>query len=130
MLKMVPEGLEPQECKQVKLRKPLPVPYVPVKDKVQDEIARMQSMEIKTTIEKDTTLNFAVWQENGTHKAFLMHVTAVMDAIKKHGHFEDYEKAAYTYKKAKKAVESARAGLSLLVWCTPGWGKNVLKVTF
>jgi hypothetical protein len=114
MLKMVPGGLKPRECKRVKLREPPPVPYVPKKDKVQDEVARMQSMEITTTIEKDTTLNFPVWQENGTREAFLMHVTAVINAIKKHGHFEDYEKAAYTYEQARSAAESARAGLALL----------------
>jgi hypothetical protein len=85
-----------------------------VKDEVQDEVARMQSMEIKTTIEKDTTLNFSVRQENGTREAFLMHVTAVLDAIKKHGHFDDYKKATWKYKEAEEAVESARAGLSLL----------------
>jgi hypothetical protein len=39
---------------------------MPVKDEVQEEVARMRNMEIKTTIEKDTTLNFPVWQENGT----------------------------------------------------------------
>jgi hypothetical protein len=43
-----------------------------------------------------------------------MHVTAVLDAIKKRGHFQDYEKAEKVHKEAKKAVESARAGLSLL----------------
>jgi hypothetical protein len=90
MLKMVPDGLKVTECKQIKLREPPPVPYVPVKDEVEDEVARMQSMEIKMTIEKDTTLNFSVWQENGTHEAFLMHVTAVINAIKKRGHFDDY----------------------------------------
>ncbi len=111
---MVPKGLKPQECERVKLCEPPPVPYVPKKDKVQDEVARMRSVEIKTTIKKDTTLNFAVWEKNGTHEAFLMHVTAVINAIKKCGHFEDYEKAAYAYEKAKKAIESARAGLSLL----------------
>ncbi len=52
MLKMVPEGLKPQECERVKLREPPPVPYKPKKDKVQDEVARMWSMEIKTTIKK------------------------------------------------------------------------------
>jgi hypothetical protein len=114
MLKMVPEGLKSRECKQIKLRKLPPVPYVPVKDEVQDEVARMHSMEIKTMIEKDTTLNFSLWQENGTRKAFLMHLTAVIDAIKKHGHLDDYEKAAWEYEKAKEAVESARAGLLLL----------------
>ncbi len=95
MLKTVPDGQKARECKRIKLREPPPVPYVPVKDDIQDEVARMQSMEIKTTIEKDTTLNFSVWQENGTREAFLMHVTAVIDAIKKRGHFDDYEKAAW-----------------------------------
>ncbi len=89
-------------------------PTCPVKDEVQEEVARMCSMEIKTTLEKDTTLNFAVWQENGTREAFLMHVTAVLDAIKKRGHFDDYEKAAWKYKEAMEAIESARAGISLL----------------
>ena len=70
MLKTVPEGLKARECKQIKFHEPPPVPYVPVKDEVQDEVARMQSMEIKTTLEKDTTLNLVVWQENGTCKAF------------------------------------------------------------
>jgi hypothetical protein len=114
MLKTVPEGLKARECKQIKLRKLPPVPYMPVKDEVQDEVARMHSMEIKTTMEKDATLNFAVWQENGTREAFLMHVTAVLDAIKKCGHLDNYEKAGGQYEKAKEAVETARAGLSLL----------------
>ncbi len=114
MTKTVPDGLKARECKRIKLREPPPVPYVPVKDKVQDEVARMRNMEIKTTIEKDTTLNFPVWQENGTREGFLMHVTAVLDAIKKHGHFEDYDKAAFKYKEASEAIASARAGLSLL----------------
>jgi hypothetical protein len=114
MLKTVPDGLKARECKRIKLREPPPVPYMPVKDEVQDEVARMRNMEIKTTIEKDTTLNFSVWQENGTREAFLMHVTAVLDAIKKRGHFEDYDKAAFKFREASIAIASARAGLSLL----------------
>jgi hypothetical protein len=43
-----------------------------------------------------------------------MHVTVVLDAIKKHGHFLAYKKAEKVHKEAKKAAESARAGLSLL----------------
>ncbi len=86
VLKRVPEGLKARECERIKLREPPPVPYVPVKDEVQDGVARIRSMEIKTTLEKDTMLNFAVWQENGPRKAFLMHVTAVLDAIKKRDH--------------------------------------------
>ena len=43
-----------------------------------------------------------------------MHVTAVLDAIKKRGHFVDYDKAAFKYEEASKAIASARDGLSLL----------------
>ncbi len=94
MTKTASDGLKARECGRIKLHEPPPVPYVPVKDEVQDEVSKMQNMEIKTTIEKDTTLNFPVWQENGTHKGFLMHVQAMLDAIKKRCHFEDYDKAA------------------------------------
>jgi hypothetical protein len=112
--KSVPEGLKPQECERTKLHEPPPVPYVPMKDKVQEEVTKLRNLEIKTTIKKVTTLNFPVWHENGTYKAFLMHVTVVLDAIKKRGRFLDYEKAEKAHNEAKKAIESARAGLSLL----------------
>jgi hypothetical protein len=91
ILKSVPEGLKPRDCERVKLREPLPVPYVPTKDEVQDEVAKLRNLEIKTTIKKDTILNFPVWHKNGTREAFLMHVTAVLNAIKKHGHFNNYK---------------------------------------
>ncbi len=74
----------------------------------------MRKLEIKTTIKKDTTLNFPVWHENRTCEAFLMHMMTVLDAIKKCGHFLDYKKAEKDHKEAKKVIESARAGLSLL----------------
>jgi hypothetical protein len=113
LLKSVPEGLKPQECECTKLPEPLPVPYVPTKYEVQEEVTRLRNLKIKTTIKKDTTLNFPVWHKNRMREAFLMHVTAVLDAIKKHGHFQDYEKAEKVHKEAKKAVESAGAALSL-----------------
>jgi hypothetical protein len=87
LLKSVPEVLKPRECERTKLREPLPVPYVPTKDEVQEDVSRLRNLKIKATIKKDTTLNFPVWQENGTREAFLMHVMAVLDAIKKCGHF-------------------------------------------
>jgi hypothetical protein len=112
--KSVPEGLKPQECERTKLHEPQPVPYMPTKDEVQEKVVKLRNLEIKTTIKKDTTLNFLVWQENGTRKAFLMHVTVVLDAIKKSGHFNDYKKAEKAHNEAEKAFESARAGLSLI----------------
>jgi hypothetical protein len=63
ILKSVPERLKPQECEHIKLCEPPPVPYVPTKDEVQDEVAKLRNLEIKTTIKKDTTLNFQVWHK-------------------------------------------------------------------
>jgi hypothetical protein len=51
--------------------------------------AKLRNLQIKTSLEKDTTLNFLLWHKNGTREAFLMHVTAVLDAIKKPGMFKD-----------------------------------------
>ncbi len=112
--KSITEGLNPREWERTKLRKPPPVPYIPEKDMVQEEVAKLRQLQIKTSLEKDTTLNFLVWQENGTREAFLMHVTAVLDAMKKRGHFNDYDKAQKAYEEAAKAAETAEAGLALL----------------
>jgi hypothetical protein len=103
-----------------KLRKPLPVPYIPKKDKVQEEVAKLQNLQIKTLLKKDITLNFLVWHENETREAFLMHVTAVLDAMKKHGHFKDYNRVQKAYEEAEKAAELAEARLALLKGTSTG----------
>jgi hypothetical protein len=41
---------------------------VPTKDEVQEEVAKLRNLEIKTTIEKDTTLNFPVCTRTGPAK--------------------------------------------------------------
>jgi hypothetical protein len=127
LAKSVPDGLKPQECEHTKLREPLSIPYIPKKDKVQEEVARLRNLQIKTSLEKDATLNFLVWHKNGTQEAFLMHMMAVLDAIKKHGHFKDYDKAQKAYDEAKKAVELAEAGLALLNRTSAGMKKNCKK---
>jgi hypothetical protein len=66
LTKSVPNGLDQQECKRTKLCKPLPVPYIPKKDKVQEEVAKLRNIQIKISLEKDITLNFPVWHKNGT----------------------------------------------------------------
>jgi hypothetical protein len=114
LLKSVPEGLKLCECKRIKLCEPPLVPYVPMKDKVQDEVVKLRNLKIKTMIKKDTTLNFHVWCKNGTREAFLMHLIVVLNAIKKRGHLYDYKKAVKDHKESTKAVESARAAISLL----------------
>jgi hypothetical protein len=127
LAKSVPQGLKPQECKRTKLHEPPPVPYVPSKDEVQEEVTKLRNLKIKTTNEKDTNLNFPVWHKKGTQEAFLMHVTVVLDAIKKHGTFKDYKKAQKAHVEANKAAESAEAGLALLDGTSTGSKKNCKK---
>jgi hypothetical protein len=74
----------------------------------------MRNLQIKTLLEKDTAFNFP---------GFLMHVTAVFDAIKKCGHFKDYEKAERAYVEAKQEVKSAKTGLNLINGSSKGSGK-------
>ncbi len=100
---------------------------MPTKDEVQEEIAKLRNLKIKTTIKKDTTLNFPLWHKNGTQEAFLMHLMVVLDAIKKCGIFKDYEKAEKAYVEANKAAESAEAGLALLNRTSAGSKTNCKK---
>ncbi len=65
-------------------------------------------------------LNFLVWHKNGTREAFLVHVTAVLAAMKKCGHFNDYNRVQKAYEEATKAAGSAEAGLALLEWTSAG----------
>jgi hypothetical protein len=49
-----------------------------------------------------------------------MHVMAVLDAVKKCGHFNNYNRAQKAYEEAKKVAESAEAGLALLEGTSAG----------
>jgi hypothetical protein len=97
LAKLVPDDLKPRECKRLCLRESPPVPYMPKKDEVQEAISRMKGLQLKISINKDTTLNFPVWMVSGTKEAMLMHMTATLDAIKKHGNFKVYKEAQALY---------------------------------
>jgi hypothetical protein len=59
-----------------------------------------------------------------------MHLMAVLDAIKKRGHFKDYENAQKAYVEQKEVVKSAKAGLALLDGTSKGlrnWSKKSKK---
>jgi hypothetical protein len=49
-----------------------------------------------------------------------MHVTAVLDAMTKRGHFNDYDRAQKVYEEAERAAELAEAGLALLKGTSAG----------
>jgi hypothetical protein len=65
LAKSVLNGLKPQECKRTKLCEPPPIPYISNKDEVEEEVTRLRNLQIKTSLEKDMTLNFLVWHKNG-----------------------------------------------------------------
>jgi hypothetical protein len=96
---------------------------VHVKEEVQEEVSKMKNLQIKTSIEKDTTLNFPMWYNNKTKEAFLMHVAVVLDAIKKCGHFKDYKNAQKANVEQQEVVKSAKTGLALLGKTSEGSGK-------
>jgi hypothetical protein len=127
LAKSVPERLKPQECERTKLHEPPPVPYVPNKDEVQEEVAKLRNLQIKTFLEKDTTLNSPVWHKNRTREAFLMHVMGLLDTIKKRGCSMTTARPKKAYEEAKKAVESAEAGLALLDGTSAGSRQNCKK---
>jgi hypothetical protein len=93
LAKLVLDALKPQECKRLRLSLPPPILCVPKKDKVQEAISTMKNLQLKTSIDKDTTLNFPMRYSNRTKKAMLMHVMATLYTIKKRGHFKAYKEA-------------------------------------
>jgi hypothetical protein len=128
LTKLVPDGLKPQGCERLRLHEPPPVPYVPKKDEVQGAVSSMKGLQLKTLIDKDTTLNFFVWN-SGTKEAMLMHVMATLDAIKKRGCFKAYKEAQALYVEKKEVVKSAKASLSLLDGASKGSGKSKKTLT-
>jgi hypothetical protein len=108
LAKLVPDGLKNQDCKRLRLCEPPPVPYVPKKDKVQEAVSTMKGLQLKIPISKDMTLNFPMWN-SGTKEAMLMHLTVILDAIKKRGHFKAYKEAQALYVEKKEVVTSVKA---------------------
>ncbi len=107
LAKLAPDRLKNQECKRSRLCEAPPVPYMPEKDKVQEAMSTMKDLRLKTSINKDTTLNFPM-RNSGTKEAMLMHVMATLDAIKKHGHFKTYKEAQVLYVEKKEAASRQR----------------------
>jgi hypothetical protein len=89
--KAVPEGIKNCKCKRFALREFPPVPYVPEKDPVQESVSLSKSdQSLKMTIGADAELCLSIWHCR-TREAFLMHVSSVLNAIKKQGTFKAYK---------------------------------------
>jgi hypothetical protein len=95
--KAVPEGIKDKECKRFALCKRTPVPYVPEKDSAQETVSLLKSdQSLKTTIRVDAELRLPIWHCR-TRKAFPMHVSSALNAIKKRGTFKAYKEAHGAY---------------------------------
>ncbi len=85
------------------------------KDPVQETVSALKSDQSpKTTIGEDAEFCIPIWH-TGTRKAFLMHVSTALNAIKKQGTFKAYKEAVKAYVEQCKAVKQAKAALALLM---------------
>jgi hypothetical protein len=92
LAKAVPKGIKDRKCERFALQKCPPVPYVPEKDPIQETFSALKSdQSLKTTIGVDAELRLPIWH-CGTRKAFLMHVSSALDAIKT-GHLQGLQES-------------------------------------
>jgi hypothetical protein len=71
LLKSIPEGLKPRECKPTKLHEPPPVPYVPTKDEVQEEVAKLRNLKLRPPLRKIPPSTFRCGTRTGLVKPSL-----------------------------------------------------------
>jgi hypothetical protein len=113
LAKVVPKGIKDRECKMFALQECPPVPYVPEKDPVQETVSLLKSdQSLKTSIGVDAELHLPIWH-CGMRKAFLMHVSSALDAIKKQGTFKAYKEAHEAYVEHREVVKQAKADMAL-----------------
>jgi hypothetical protein len=105
LAKAVPKGIRNKECKRFALQEHPPVPYVPEKDPAQEKVSTLKSdQSLKTTIGVDAELHLPIWH-CGIRKAFLMHVSSALNAIKKWGTFKAYKEAQEAYVEQRKVAK-------------------------
>jgi hypothetical protein len=114
LAKAVPNSIKDKECKRFALQEHPPVPYMPEKDPIQETVSALKSdQSLKTTIREDTELHLSIWH-CGTRKAFLMHVSMAVNAIKKQGTFKAYKEACEAYVEQRKVAKQAKANLAII----------------
>jgi hypothetical protein len=103
---------------------------VPEKDPVQETAFHLKSdQSLKTTIGVDAELRLPILH-CGTCKAFHMHVSSALDAIKKRGTFKAYKKTHKVYVEQQEAAKQAKATLALFTAPTSKGEKASKKVSF
>ncbi len=86
---------------------------MPEKDPIQETVSLLKSdQSLKTTIGVDAELCLPLWHCR-MRKAFLMHMSSALDAIKKWGTFKAYKEAHKAYAEQWEAAKQAKADLAL-----------------
>ncbi len=110
--KAVPKGIKDHECKRFALQECSLVPYVPEKDSVQEMVSLLKSdQSLKTTIGADAELRLPIWH-CGTRKAFLMHVSSALNAIKKWSIIKAYKEAHEAYVEQQEAAKKVKVNMN------------------
>jgi hypothetical protein len=115
LAKAVPKGIKDRECKRFALQERPLVPYVPEKDSIQETVSLLKSdQSLKTTIGADAELRLPIWH-CGMHKAFLMHMSSALNAIRKWGTFKAYKEAQEAYVEQQEAAKEAKVNMLLFM---------------
>ena len=89
--KVAPEGIKPQEHERNMGRSKPPIPYIPQKDVIEEEVDSSANM-LKLTLPHKVELHNPVWSK-GTPELFLVHIQQALDAIRQKGLQTTLEKA-------------------------------------
>jgi len=90
-LKVVPDGLKPQECKRNTGQSKPPIPSIPEKDVIQEAVDSSANS-LKLTLPHKVEFHVRVWSK-GTPEQFLVHIQQAPNAIRQKGLLMAYEKA-------------------------------------
>ncbi len=114
LVKVVPDGIKDKKCKRSTLQEIAPVPYVPEKDPIQEMVPALKSdQSLMTSIGGDAELHLPIWY-CGTCKAFLVHVSTAVDAIKKRGPSKAHKEACEACVEQHNVVKQAKVVPAIL----------------
>ena len=89
---MLPKGLQDEEVERGKIKRP-PVPYIPPVDPILDAVKNKSGTKnFKVSLPDGTIMYHAVYN-NGSNKAFMIHVKEVTSFCKRKDFYKSYDKA-------------------------------------
>ena len=103
--KSVPEGLKAQDVEKGVVIQ-APIPYVPVRDSLQDQLD-LKNSTVKCELPNGVETAMVIWTGHGNSEAFVNHCVSAVGTLEDMGLKQDFDKAVLTAKKAEKVLEKA-----------------------